>query len=198
MRALRSLSLVAVTAALLAGCGEDSSSETGAKATASPVDRAFVAEMVPHHVSAVQMATIARRRGSSAFVTHLADDIVRTQNAEIATMRAADRRLAAAGVTKGALGVPEHMMGMDGVVSSLKTATPFDPAFLRMMIPHHEGALVMAKVELAKGRDAELKALARQILAAQQREIAAMNDQLGAAGADAMHDADQMDGGHTG
>jgi uncharacterized protein (DUF305 family) len=45
------------------------------------------------------------------------------------------------------------MMGMNGDVAGLKTARPFDRAFLRMMIPHHEGAVLMARAELAKGKD---------------------------------------------
>lgn len=65
-------------------------------------------------------------------------------------------------------------MGMDGDMSMLETATPFDPAFLTMMIPHHEGAVAMAKAELAKGKDPELKQLAQTIITAQQREIREM------------------------
>ncbi len=172
---------------LLAGCGDggdggDGDSQSGSATSANPVDRAFVADMIPHHESAVAMATIAQRRGGTAFVKQLAGDIVRTQNAEISTMRAADTRLKRAGVAEGSLGVPEHMMGMDGEVAALKTAKPFDAAFLRMMIPHHEGALTMAKAELSKGGDAELKRLAREIMSAQQREISAMRKQLGTSG----------------
>jgi uncharacterized protein (DUF305 family) len=44
-------------------------------------DRAFVAAMIPHHESAVEMAEIAQR-GESEFVKRLAGDIIRTQNAE--------------------------------------------------------------------------------------------------------------------
>lgn len=178
------LPALAVAGALLgAGCGDSDSADEGASpAGGNPVDRAFVADMIPHHESAVQMAQIAQRRGSSEFVKKLADDIVKTQNEEISTMRAADRRLKSAGVKQGSLGVPEHMMGMDDDPASLKTATPFDRAFIEMMIPHHEGAIAMAKAEKAKGRDSELKKLADDIVTAQQREIAEMHDHLGEKG----------------
>ncbi|MDQ3724222.1 MAG: DUF305 domain-containing protein [Actinomycetota bacterium] len=192
--------LMLVVAMLVAGCGDsDSSGDGGPASSANSIDRAFVAEMIPHHESAVEMAKIAQRRGSSEFVMQLADDIVRTQNAEISTMRAADRRLRSAGVAKGSLGVPEHMTGMDADTSTLRTAKPFDRAFIRMMLPHHEGAIPMAKAEIAKGGDAALKKLAQEIITAQQREISMMRKQLGEAGAAGTDDADATHGtGHSG
>ena len=92
------LPALAVCALLVAGCGTNSSADDSQSAAlGNPVDRAFVAAMIPHHQSAVQMAKIAQRRGKSAFVKRLADDIVRTQTKEIATMRAGDQRLQRAG-----------------------------------------------------------------------------------------------------
>ena len=49
-----------------------------------------------------------------------------------------------------------------------------DRDFVAGMIPHHQGAIDMAKVELQYGKDASLRKLARNIVAAQQREIAVM------------------------
>lgn len=157
-----------------AGCGSrDEKTSAG-----NPTDRAFVAEMIPHHRSAVVMAEMAGRRGTSPFVKRLAADIVRTQSAEIATMRAEDGQLAGDGVAVGRLGVPADAMGMAMDTGSLETATPFDPAFLRMMLPHHAGAITMARVELAKGEDPELKTLAKAIISAQEREIQEMRENL--------------------
>jgi uncharacterized protein (DUF305 family) len=117
MKHMRILSvLVAAAAFAVTACGDDNSS--GAKGVGDSVDRAFVADMVAHHQSAVEMAKIAQKRATSAFVKQLADDIVRTQNEEIELMRGEDRKLEAAGVTKGSLGVAEHMMGMDGDMAS--------------------------------------------------------------------------------
>jgi len=192
--------LVAAGVLLAAGCGDDDSSgDSASSAAGNGTDRAFVGDMVPHHQSAVEMAKIAQERGQSTFVKQLASDIIKTQTDEIATLRSEDEGLETAGVKKGSLGVPEHMKGMDGDMAKLKTADPFDPAFMEMMITHHEGALEMAKAELKKGKDPELKALAQEIIEAQQREIAEMRKQLGGAGSsDDSTDDESHGSGHSG
>src|SRR5688500_1628420 len=134
------VALAAAGALALAGCGEDESSGGAASSGGNGTDRAFVADMIPHHESAGEMAKIAQQRGGSAFVKELADDIVSTQTAEISTLRREDEALENAGVEEGSLGVPEHATGMDDDPAELKGASPFDQPFLEMMIPHHEGA----------------------------------------------------------
>jgi uncharacterized protein (DUF305 family) len=49
-----------------------------------------------------------------------------------------------------------------------------DQDFVAMMIPHHQGAIDMAKAELATGRDPEMRKLAEDIVRAQESEIAQM------------------------
>ena len=50
--------------------------------------------------------------------------------------------------------------------------------FLTMMIEHHTGAIEMAKTEQSKGKNADAKALAKEIEAAQTTEIAEMKKML--------------------
>ena len=201
MRSHRLLAALAAATVLgVAGCGDSQDVPgSGLSPTAgNGTDRAFAQAMIPHHESAVDMAKIAQERGSSAFVMRLADDIVRTQNAEISAMRAADERLQGAGVAKGSLGVASHMMGPDDL-ATLKKTKSFDRAFMELMIPHHEAAIPMSRAEIAKGEDAELKKLAQDIITAQQREIAAMRKELGKAGAAPTDDMDaEHGGGHSG
>lgn len=53
-----------------------------------------------------------------------------------------------------------------------------DAAFNLGMIPHHQGAIEMAKIELQYGQDATMRALAKKIIATQQPEIHQMNQWL--------------------
>jgi uncharacterized protein (DUF305 family) len=85
-----------------------------------------------------------------------------------------------------------NMGGMDpGLIESMarmnrdmpsKSAGSVDADFVMMMIPHHQAAIDMAKVELAKGSDPQQRKLAEDIIAAQEKEIAAMKAWLRAKG----------------
>lgn len=66
-----------------------------------------------------------------------------------------------------------HHKMMEAMEAVKPTGNP-DRDFVRMMIPHHQGAIDMARVQLEYGTDEKLRALAEDIIAAQEKEIADM------------------------
>ena len=73
------------------------------------------------------------------------------------------------------------MAGMDSMNKDMDLgmqAKDIDVAFICGMLPHHQGAIDMAKAELQYGDDPWAKQLAQAIIAAQTKEIADMKDWL--------------------
>ena len=77
----------------------------------------------------------------------------------------------------------EQMMGdeemtMSGMVNELngKTGDDFDKAFIEQMIPHHQGAIDMAKLAQENGYHQEIKEMAEDIISAQTSEIEMMQE----------------------
>lgn len=66
---------------------------------------------------------------------------------------------------------------MDGM--SMKPLGDVDRDFVRMMIPHHQGAIDMAMAVLRYGRNQRIRRLAQEIIVDQQQEIAAMRSAIG-------------------
>ena len=71
--------------------------------------------------------------------------------------------------------------GMAKMVNDMHAASHTgnpDVDFLAMMIPHHEGAVEMARLVLTHGKDPLTRRLAEEIIASQTAEIAAMKQRV--------------------
>jgi uncharacterized protein (DUF305 family) len=65
-----------------------------------------------------------------------------------------------------------HKMHM--AMSAIEPSGDADVDFVRLMIPHHQGAIDMAKVQLLYGKDPQMRRLAQEIITDQQLEIELM------------------------
>lgn len=146
------------------------------EARLSAADVIFAEAMIPHHRQALEMAALVPDRTSNRDLHALAERIRVAQQSEIAVM---SRWLTAQGRTPP--DGHEHMAGQYGMatleqMNRLRQARgeAFDKLFLQLMIAHHEGALTMAKAELAEGTDRRMRLMARDIASGQRVEIARM------------------------
>lgn len=163
------------------------SSATTGQGTAAhnQADITFATNMIPHHQQAVEMADLALKQASNAQVKTLAGAIKSAQDPEILTMSGWLTAWGQPVPTPMAGHDMSSMSGMDGMMSQaemqqLETASgaAFDRMWLQMMVKHHEGAVAMATTEIQDGQDADAKALAQQIITAQNSEIAKMTQLL--------------------
>jgi uncharacterized protein (DUF305 family) len=163
---------VAVGAAIWAGGdhgGGDAASHGAPSGTMD--ERTFLARMVPHHESAIVMAELARTKAQRPALRRLAEDIIEAQETEIADMQAWHRDW------YGKELVPSREGMHDAVdMAALETTSgpEFERAFLRMMIPHHAGAIMMADAVMMGSPRGGVAMLAGEITAAQAKEIGQM------------------------
>lgn len=116
--------------------------------------------MIDHHQMAVDMAQHELMHGTDARVKAAAQKVIDAQQKEITTMQ--DWLKAWTGKTHQPQAMP---MGMDNVGH-------MDKWFLEGMIPHHQGAIDMARLVPARTQNAQLRQMAQDIIRVQSAEIA--------------------------
>ncbi|ALU38938.1 hypothetical protein AS188_03340 [Kocuria flava] len=199
------LTTLALASALaLAGCATGGNEESTAPATEAPTatssatgsasasgepiaaehneaDVMFAQMMIPHHEQAVQMSEILLAgEDVPAEVRDFAQRVIDAQGPEIERMNA---MLAAWG--QDASDIENMGHGMSGMMTEedlqqLETAQGTEAArlYLEQMTAHHEGAVEMARDQVADGQNPQAVALAEDVVAAQEAEIDEMEQML--------------------
>lgn len=157
---------------------------TGQPAGYNADDIAFATNMIPHHQQAVELSALVPDRSDNAELIALSEQISGAQQPEIETMKvflvqwkenpdtATDHE-----------GHGATMQGMvdEATMTKLESLSgaEFDTLWLESMISHHQGAIEMARAEIAHGENVDAKRLAQTIIDTQQAEIDRMNRMLG-------------------
>lgn len=181
------------------GATTDPETETGAAGEVSAehndADIMFAQMMIPHHQQAVEMSEmLLAKEGIPAQVVEFAQGVIDAQGPEIDRMNTMLEAWGQQPVTdSGGMGTMDEMGGMDhgemggmsGMMSqedmtALEEAQGTEAAllYLEQMTAHHEGAVDMARDEVADGQNPHAITLAEQIINDQEAEIAQMQQML--------------------
>jgi uncharacterized protein (DUF305 family) len=165
----------------------------------SPKDVEFMQGMIHHHAQAVEMTAMIEERTTNKNVRKIGakisqsqvDEInfmkrwlnIRGENTEMQTKKMSNMEMT--GMDHSMHGNQSMMPGMlsDKQMEALRTSigAKFDELFLKGMIQHHEGALVMVKDLFATagaGQDAEIFNFASDVDTGQRGEIKIMQEML--------------------
>lgn len=144
-------------------------------------DVAFAKIMLGHHRGTVDIANTELKYGTDSSMRKLAQNITMAQQVEIDTMRkwlashldAPDPKPNTKAMQQAYTASMDAMHGeiMSGVADPIP-----DMAFARAMLPHHIGAVEMAKIQLKYGKDEEMRRLAQEITNNQLPKIELIKD----------------------
>lgn len=163
------------------GSIDHSKMESSPGAASAPHELQFIDTMTVHHDGAIEMAMLVSTRSQRPEMKELAKSIIDAQRTEVTEMK--KWRSKWFGNAKPAInmdfpGMHAGMTGMDTKKLEMLKANEFDVEFLRQMIPHHEGAIEMAKALKPGDSYPELKHLSEAIIREQSAEIAKMKTWL--------------------
>ncbi|MDB9373213.1 DUF305 domain-containing protein [Nodularia sphaerocarpa] len=144
-------------------------------------DLRFIDGMIVHHQGAVDMAKEVQEKSQRPELKQLAAEMITAQNKEIAQMQqwrtawypnAGDKPMAYHAQMNHMMEMtPEQKQAMMMSMDLGAADAEFDLRFINGMIPHHEGAVVMAEDALQKSQRPEMKQLAQEIIKTQDAEI---------------------------
>lgn len=143
------------------------------KLSGKKFDIAWMSQMIAHHKGALEMAQQCVKSCSEPDVKKAAQTIIGAQTKEIKLMTGWLKTWYGATPDKTQMAMMNaDMKGMmNSSMGGMGMQMPTDRSFLEGMIPHHQGAVDMAKLALTKAAKPELKKFAQQVINDQSKEI---------------------------
>ena len=153
-------------------------------------DRMFIEQMIPHHQDAVDMGELALTKAEHEEIRQLAENVIRDQSREISQMRVWYRTWYGTDVPvypgqgTGGMGMTGSGSGRRGGgmggnmtdLPKLANAAQFDKEFIEQMIPHHQMAIMMARIVIQHSDRAEIRELGNTIIRTQSAEVDMMQE----------------------
>lgn len=167
------VTVAAVTVQGAGGSRTNGLGPAGVSTASAPFDEQFIDMMAAHHASAIEMAKMALKRAKHPELKSLARKMIAAQSKEIAQFHKlrgqwyGSARFAGYGMD----GMMMRQMGMGpNEMTGLMRTSRFDYAFISAMIPHHSGAITMARWETQSGTHPLLRRIAAKIIRDQAKE----------------------------
>lgn len=143
----------------------------------------FIVQMIPHHRAAIEMSKNLLKYTTCIPLQDIAKRIITEQTESIRNMEAALKCCSLHKNTRPEL--RDYNRRMDDIMVTMFTQMGSAPAcndintdFMREMIPHHEGAIRMAKNALDYPICPELIPILRSIISSQEKGVCQMKELL--------------------
>ncbi|MFH9821465.1 DUF305 domain-containing protein [Streptomyces sp. NPDC017230] len=157
--------------------------ETLAKLQGKQLETAFLAEIIPHHRGAIEMAQLELERGVDADIRTHAENVIASQKHQVEQFTRWLRQWYGLTPEEAMKQAPaearremaESHKGMQRMLEELRQVPKgehFDVEFVRMMIPHHSSGVIEFLEPQARAPHAQLRVAAATGILNQEAEIA--------------------------
>lgn len=156
------------------GSMDHSTMKSSPNAASADFDLQFIDTMILHHQAAVDMATMIAGKAERPELNKLGAKMAMMQQKEIDEMKAWREKWFAGAqpaINIEMAGMADSMREMDMKKLGSATGREFEFEFIKQMIPHHQGAIAMAKEAQQRSKKDEIKKLADDVIREQQAEI---------------------------
>jgi uncharacterized protein (DUF305 family) len=145
----------------------------------APYDVQFLDTMAEHHRGGIKMMQLAVDKAQSADVKQMAQKGIDDQTKEINDLKSMRNSDAPEAINMNLPGMmPKEKMEKEMAKLEAATGSDFDKHFLQSMIKHHSGAVKMSDDAMAKAKNADVKAKAKEMHDKQKTEISDMENML--------------------
>ncbi|MET1055095.1 MAG: DUF305 domain-containing protein [Pedobacter sp.] len=142
--------------------------------------KTFISQMMPHHEGAIAMADYEIRNGKNFDMIQLAKSIKAEQQSELVQMKLLLLQIDHTEQRPSMYG-KEMDITMQTMMKNMpaeKLLQDTDISFARVMLPHHQAAVDMARVILKYPENDQVSAFAKQLISNEQIEIEQMSNYI--------------------